>query len=333
MLPPHVSYHLAILGLVWLGVLLHYAWPSQGTGSPQPQAEPVSPQYKRKRSNDPNPFAGLAQRPGCAAWAHAASQPQPLPPRRPAPLPPPNRRPCSIDTSMHGCPQAGWAYRGWRGLGNLRANGHPSGSPWRQLSGRSCKRDFLETHGTPLSGQRVAPALRVWAVGALAEGLGMRAVARGGEGDPNTVLQWLVEAADPLTTFSQYFLHAVRGTQVQLDELSALLRAVKAGEGSEAEAIKRLSRSPHGVWVAIAPVSKRLLPIAVGDRTLARAPRVVHQGGQVLAPGCVPRFLPDGCKEDAAALLAHCGQWGQLPRRQAPGPAPRPRWLPLPQLC
>jgi transposase-like protein len=38
----------------------------------------------------------------------------------------------------------------------------------------------------------------VWAVGALAEGLGIRAVARVFEVDPNTVLQWLVEAADHL---------------------------------------------------------------------------------------------------------------------------------------
>ena len=333
MIPHHVYSQLAILGLVWLCVMLHYAWPSPGTVSPQPQAEPVSPQYKRKRSNDPKPFAGLTQRPCCAACDHAATHPQPLPPLRPDPLPPTNRRPCAIDPSMHFCPHAGCAYRGWRGLGNLRANGHPSGSPWRQLYCRSCKGYVLETHGTPLYGKRVAPDLLVWAVGALAEGLGIRAVARVFEVDPNTVLQWLVEAADHLTAFSQYFLHDVRVTQVQLDELYALLRAVKDGEVSEAEAIKRLSRSPHWVWVAIDPVSKLLLTIDVGDRTLAMAQSVVHQVVQVLAPGCVPLFLTDGFKEYAAALLAHFGQWVQLPRRQAPGPAPMPRWMPLPQLC
>ena len=72
----------------------------------------------------------------------------------------------------------------------------------------------------------------MWAVGALAEGLGIRAVARVFEVDPNTVLQWLVEAAEQLQAFSQYFLHDVRVTQVQLDELYALLSAVKAGEVS-----------------------------------------------------------------------------------------------------
>jgi IS1 family transposase len=183
-----------------------------------------------------------------------------------------------------------------------------------------------------LHGKRVSSDMFVWAVGALAEGLGIRAVARVFEADPNTVLHWLVAAADHLQAFSQYFLHDVRVTQVQLDELYALLCAVKAGEVSEAEALQRLSRSPHWVWAAIDPVSKLLLTIEVGERTRAMAQRVVHQVAQVLAPGCVPLFLTDGFKEYATALLTHFGHWVQPPRRQATGPAPKPRWVPRPQL-
>ena len=181
-------------------------------------------------------------------------------------------------------------------------------------------------------GKRVSPDLLVWAVGAVAEGLGIRAVARVFEVDPNTVLLWLVEVADHATAFSRYFLHDVRVTQVQLDELFALLSAVKAGAVSEAEAITRLSRSPHWVWTAIDPVTKLLLTIDGGDRTLAMAQRVVHQVVQVLASGCVPLFLSDGFKEYATALLTHCGQWVQPPHRQDKGPAPKPRWMPLPGL-
>jgi IS1 family transposase len=190
----------------------------------------------------------------------------------------------------------------------------------------------LETHGTPLHGKRVAPETRVWAVGALAEGLGIRAVARVFEVDPNTVLQWLVAVADHAVVFSQYFLPNVRVTQVQLDELFALLSAVKAGEVRETEAIHRLSRSPQWVWAALDPVSKLLLTIDVGDRTRAMAQGVVHQVVQVLAPGCMPLFLIDGLKEYAMALLTHFGYWVQPPRRQATGPAPKPRWMPVPQL-
>jgi IS1 family transposase len=237
-----------------------------------------------------------------------------------------------VETSQHFCPYPDCAYQGWVGLGTLCANGHPSGAPWRQLHCSSCKGYFLETHGTPLHGKRVPVDVLVWAVGALAEGLGIRAVARVFEVDPNTVLAWLVEAADHATAFSRYFLHDVRVTQVQLDELFALLSAVKAGEVSEAEAITRLSRSPRWVWTAMDPVTKLLLAIDVGDRTLAMAQSMVHQVVQVLAPGCVPLFLTDGFKEYATALLTHCGQWVQLPRRQATGPAPKPRWMPRPQL-
>jgi hypothetical protein len=59
---------------------------------------------------------------------------------------------------------------------------------------------------------------------------------------------------------------------------------------------------------------------------------VVHQVVQVLAPGCVPLFLTDGLKEYTTALLTHYGHWVQPPRRQATGPAPKPRWMPLPTL-
>ena len=112
MIPHHVYYQLAIVGLLWLGVMLHYVWPSRGAVSPQPLAEPVPPQLKRKRSNEPKPFEGLTQRPHCAACEHDATHAQVPSPRRPNPMPPTNRRPCEIDTSMHFCPHAGCDYRG-----------------------------------------------------------------------------------------------------------------------------------------------------------------------------------------------------------------------------
>ena len=150
--------------------------------------------------------------------------------------------------------------------------------------------------------------------------------------DPTTVLAWLLEVADHLKAFSQYFLRDVRVTQVQLDELYALLSAVKDGEVSAAEAIERLERTPQWVWVAMDPESKVLLALDVGDRTRAMAQRVVHQVAQVLAPDCAPLFLTDGFREYLTALLTHYGQWVQPPRRQAQGPAPKPRWMPQPQL-
>src|SRR5713101_3519672 len=330
MMPDPLFYRLLLVGLVWLCLILHVVWPydraSSGPTTPRPAKAPP------KRSRDPQPFPGLTRKPPCAACEQAHEH-EPQPPGCPPPRKVSTRgRPRQVDTSSHFCPHPHCASRGWVGLGNLRANGHPSGGPWRQLHCTSCDGYFQETHGTPLHGKRVAPELLVWAVGALAEGLGLRAVARVFEVDPNTVLQWLIEAANHAAAFSQYFLHDLRVTQVQLDELFALLSAVKAGEVSETEAIQRLSRSPHWVWAAIDPVTKLLLTVDVGNRTLALAQGLVHQVVQVLAPGCVPLFLTDGLKEYMTALLTHFGHWVHPPRRQTTGPTPKVRWMPLPQL-
>jgi hypothetical protein len=127
-------------------------------------------------------------------------------------------------------------------LGNLRANGHPNGGSWRQCQCTSCQGYFSAHHGTILHGKQVAMELIVRVLACLAEGLGIRATARGFEVDPNTVLHWLVEA----------------------------------------EAIKRLEHSPYGVWTAMDPESKLLVVIDVGARTLAMAQRMVPHVVEVL---------------------------------------------------
>jgi len=200
------------------------------------------------------------------------------------------------------------------------------------VSPHPCHRYFLETLGTLFYDKRASVELIVRVIACLAEGLGIRGTARVFEVDPNTVLQWLVEAAEQLQAFSRHVLHDVRVRQVQLDELFALLSAVKAGEVSQTEALERLERSPQWVWVAMDPESKLLLALDVGDRTLALAQRFVHHVAQVLAPDCAPLLLTDGFREYMRALLTHYGYWVQPPRRQATGSLPKPRWLPLPQL-
>ena len=113
MIPPHIYYQLAIVGLLWLCILLHSVWPSRGAASPPPPAAPVPPKFKRTRTNELNPFEGLTQKPPCAACEHAANHPTPPLPQRPEPMPPTNRHPWAIDTSMPFCPHAGCDYQGW----------------------------------------------------------------------------------------------------------------------------------------------------------------------------------------------------------------------------
>jgi hypothetical protein len=329
MVPTLFFYQLVLIALVWLCLMLHWTWPSAAATCPMtPTPTPPVPKRQRERT----PFAGLTTKPSCDACEHASDL------RPEAPYPPPPRivptrgRRRQVDTSTHFCPNPDCPYRGWVGWGNLRANGHPNGGPWRPLLCIVCRGYFLETLGTIFHGKRVAPELIVRVIACLAEGLGIRGTARVFEVDPNTVLQWLVEAAEQLRAFVQHFLHDIRVHQVQLDEVFALLSAVKDGEVSAAEAIERLERSPQWVWVAMDPESKLLLAIDVGDRTLALAQRVVHHVAQVLAPDCVPLLLTDGLREYLTALLTHYGYWVQPPRRQDKGPLPKPRWMPRPQL-
>jgi hypothetical protein len=320
-------YQLAVLALVWFFVLLHVTGSKPGLLAPPMPAKP-----KRKRSTEPKPFEGLTHKPHCVLCERDTAQPKAPAPVPPDPMPPTNRRPRKVDTSMHFCPHAGCRYRGWLGLGNLRANGHPSGGPWRQFHCLDCKGYFPEHHGTIFHGKQGAVEVIVRVLACLAEGLGIRATARGFEVDANTVLHWLVEAAEQLRAFSAYFLCDVHVRQLQLDELYAVLRDVKTGALSEDEAIEHLERSPSWVWSAMDPDSKLLLVIDVGTRTLEMAQRVVHQVVQVLAPHCIPLCVTDGLKDYGTAFLTHFGSWIQPARRRDKGPLPTPRWMPVPEL-
>jgi hypothetical protein len=281
MIPHHVYYQLPVIGFLWLCIMVHYTWPSRNAVSPQLPTESVPTKCKRKRTSEPTPFEGLTQRPPCAACEHEAHHPQPSAPRRPDPMPATNRRPCTIDTARPFCPHDGCDYRGWWGRGNLRANGPPSGGPWRQLYCRSCQGYFLETHGMLFHGQRLSVELIVRVLACLAAGLGSRATARVFAVDANTVLQWLVEAAEQLQALTRYGLCDVPVTQLQRDELSAVRRGVREGQISEAQALRLLEPAPPWVWTAIDPVSKLLLVMEVGPRTVAIAQRVVHHVARV----------------------------------------------------
>jgi IS1 family transposase len=322
-----VYYQLALLAIIWLFVMLHLTGSQPGRTTP-----PVPAQPKRKRSTEPTAFEGLTHKPHCALCERETAPPQAPPPVPPDPMPLTNRRPREVDTSMHFCPHLGCDYRGWLGMNNLRANGHPNGGLWRQFQCTSCEGYFPEHHGTIFHGKQAAVERIVRVLACLAEGLGIRATARVFEVAPHTVLQWLVEAAEQLRAFSAYFLCDLHLEQLQLDELYAVLRDRKAGAISDDEAIRRLERSPYWVWTAMDPKSKLLLVVDVGSRTLAMAQRVVHQVTQVLVPDCVPLVLTDGLKDYGTALLTHFGYWMHPERRQDKGPRPKPRWMPLPGL-
>src|SRR2546426_7347561 len=219
-------YQLVLIALVWLCVMLQWAWPSDPAAAGPTTREPTPPLPKRSRT--PTPFAALPTKPPCDACEHAPALRPQAPSAPPPRLVPTRGRRRQVDTSTHFCPNPDCRYLGWVGWGHLRANGHPNGGPWRQLLCVVCRRSFLETLGTLLHGKRGSVELIVRVIACLAEGLGIRGTARVFEVDPTTVLQWLVEAAEQLRAFVQHFLHDIRRPQVPLGEV---VSALSPGEG------------------------------------------------------------------------------------------------------
>ncbi len=269
MTPNVLFYQLLQVALVLICLVIHVWWPDDKRATPSTPPKPNKP--RRKRSKEPKPFTGYIHTPLCDA-CEQESDVRPKVPGSPPPLITFSRgRRRTVDTHAHFCPDPDCSYHGWLGRGNIRANGHPGGQQWRQLQCVSCHGYFYETTGTIFHGKRSSPEFIVHVIACLAEGLGIRGTARVFEIDPNTILSWLVEAADQLHAFSAYVLHDLPLNQVQLDELYAVLSAVRDGEISENEAIERLSRSPHWVWTAIDPESKLMLSAQPGERSLAMA--------------------------------------------------------------
>ena len=154
MVPTLFFYQLGLVALVCVFLMLCWLWP-HAAASPHQPIVPTTPS-RRKRSKEPQPFAGLTQRPPCALCEREATQAHEPPPAPPEPMPPTHRRPRTIDTSQPFCPHGGCRYRGWLGRGNLRANGHPHGGPWRPCQCAACEGYVPEHHGTIFHGTQVA---------------------------------------------------------------------------------------------------------------------------------------------------------------------------------
>src|SRR5712691_6342544 len=82
MIPQQFFYQREVLGLLWLFVMLHDAWPSRCMASPPKPAKPIMP--PPKRSSDPKPFPGLTRKPPCASCEQAHKH-DPEPPGCPSP--------------------------------------------------------------------------------------------------------------------------------------------------------------------------------------------------------------------------------------------------------
>jgi hypothetical protein len=112
MAPDLFFYQLALIALVWLYLMLHWAWSSDPAAC-STTAEFSSPLPK------PKPFAGLPHKPHCEACEQDGNLR-----REPSCAPPPllvflRGRRRQVDTAHHFCPAPDCRYGGWTGLGNM----------------------------------------------------------------------------------------------------------------------------------------------------------------------------------------------------------------------
>src|SRR6266571_4776041 len=124
MVPDLFFYQLVLVALVWLCVMLQWAWPSDPAAACPTTLEPTPPPPKRHR--EPTPFAGLIHKPHCAACEQVAQAPEAPPPPAPPLITSRRGRPRQVDTAQHFCPNATCDSRGWVDWGNISANGLPT---------------------------------------------------------------------------------------------------------------------------------------------------------------------------------------------------------------
>ncbi len=121
----------------------------------------------------------------------------------------------------------------------------------------------METQGTIFYCSKASPDKIIMALKIMSEGVGIQSTARILDLDANTVQDWLKQGSEHMETISRYLIRELNLSQVQVDELWALL-----GERDELALQKRNTR---WVWSAIDSASKLWLGFLIADRSLEAA--------------------------------------------------------------
>jgi hypothetical protein len=146
-------HELLLLGLLGLCVTLYWLWLRHQAA--MDQAHGKQARRSTRRSKDPKPFPGLLRKPTCGGCEPAQEYADPSPCAPPL-IAHTHGCPRQVETQQQFCPNPRCQYYGWVGLGNIRANGHPGGGPWRQLHCRHCQGYFPDS--TDFSGKTLEPS-------------------------------------------------------------------------------------------------------------------------------------------------------------------------------
>jgi len=271
----------------------------------------------------------------------SVSEPAPLPAVSPsaeakresaAPLRRRRGRPRTLPTDQVGCPHE--ACRAYGRLGSHPDHDIVGCGTYTTVHGERrqmyrcevCGQTFSETAGTVFFGLKTPTRTVCIALQELAEGLGIRAVARIHGVDPNTVLDWLRKAGQHCERLSEYLLQELELSQVQLDELWTFVRK-KERMLSEWEKL-HTEYGDTWVWVAFDPVHKLVIAVLVGDHTEEEAVGLLARLRARLIQGCLPLLTSDSLPHYAQAILRVFGAWIQPLRHGQRGRHPKPRQVP-----
>ena len=238
-------------------------------------------------------------------------------------------RPRTIPTADTCCPNEGCLAYGRFGddpLHNIVGYGTyttTSGEVRQMYLCKVCRQPFSETAGTPFFGLKTPMKTVCIALQELAEGLGVRAVARIHGVKPDVVLEWLKKAGQHCQALSECMMRDLHVTQVQLDELWTFVRKkermLKGWERLHSE------WGDTWIWVAFDPVHKLVIAVLVGERSEEEAVGLLAGLRSRLADACLPLLVSDSLPHYVGAILRVFGVWVR-PRRQGErGRFPKPR--------
>ena len=167
------------------------------------------------------------------------------------------------------------------------------------------------------------------ALNELAEGLGVRAVARIHSVKPDTVLDWLRKAGQHCEQVSEYMMQELELSQVQLDELWTFVRKKERmlSEWEKPLVLRPKDVGLHSeygdnwIWVAFDPAHKLVIAVLIGGHTEEEAVGLLARLRARLVDACLPLLTSDSLPHYAGAILRAFGVWIR-PQRKAGDASP-----------
>ena len=174
------------------------------------------------------------------------------------------------------------------------------------------------------------------ALNELAEGLGVRAVARIHSVKPDTVLDWLRKAGQHCEQVSEYMMQELELSQVQLDELWTFVRKKERmlSEWEKPLVLRPKDVGLHSeygdnwIWVAFDPVHKLVIAVLIGGHTEEEAVGLLARLRARLVDACLPLLTSDSLPHYAGAIMRAFGVWIRPQRKGNRGRFPKPRQVP-----